>query len=415
MRFTVTNGENPTTAVIMSAPFTKNRVGTHGLSEPKGIKTCVFLMTDSLERGGSERQFADLAQSLNDDIFDVELGCLRRKGAFLEGLGEIAEFPLGGSFYNMRAQRARQKLAHHLRAKAAAVVHSFDFYSNLMLIPTAKWSHVPIVIGSQRQLGDRLTRFQSAAQSAMFHICDRVVCNSNAAAERLVQRGLSKDRVVVIPNGLPDVAFRPVSAALPRQPGRVRIAYAARMNDGVKNHRGFLRAAARLAARFPSVEILLVGDGPLRPNLEEMAKELGLGGRVHFLGDRSDMTAILASVDISVLFSFSESMPNVILEAMAACVPVVASRVGGVPEIIRDGETGILVKSGDEEELVAALETLVKEPRLRAEYGQRGKRLVEREFRMQRISRLYEELYTSLLEEKSARAQRIHSNFVPHP
>jgi glycosyltransferase involved in cell wall biosynthesis len=389
-------------------------MGTHGLSEPNGVKPCVFLMTDSLETGGSERQFAELARSLNDDIFDVELGCLRRKGAFLEGLDEIAEFPLGGSFFNIRAYRARQKLAHHLRAKAAAIVHSFDFYSNLTLIPTARWSRVPIVIGSQRQLGDRLTRFQSAAQAAMFHMCDRVVCNSNAAAERLVRHGLSKDRVVVIPNGLPDVAFRPVTAALSRQPGRVRIAYVARMNDVVKNHRGFLRVAARLAARFPSVEILLVGDGPLRPNLEEMAKELGLVGRAHFLGDRNDMSAILASVDISVLFSFSESMPNVILEAMAACVPVVASRVGGIPEVIRDSETGILVKPGDEEELVEALGKLVKEPRLRAEYGQHGKRLVERDFRMQRISRLYEELYTSLLEGKSVREQRIHSNFVPH-
>jgi glycosyltransferase involved in cell wall biosynthesis len=94
---------------------------------------------------------------------------------------------------------------------------------------------------------------------------------------------------------------------------------------------------------------------------------------------------------------------------------VVASRVGGIPEVIREGETGILVKAADEMELVEALETLVKESRLRAEYGQRGKGFVERNFRMQRISRLYEELYISLLEEKSVRAQRIHSSTVAHP
>jgi glycosyltransferase involved in cell wall biosynthesis len=364
-------------------------------------------MTDSLETGGSERQFALLSQSLNRNMFDVDLGCLKRTGAFLEGLDEIAEFHLGGSFFKLRAQRARLELARHLRMKTAAIAHSFDFYSNMMLIPTAKWARVPVVIGSQRQIGDRLSWFQSAAQAAAFRMCDRVVCNSLAAAERLTQRGLSKRRIVVIPNGLPAAAFEPSPEALPRQPGLVRIAYVARMNDLVKNHRGFLRAAAKLASRIPSIEFVLVGDGPLRSGLEELASSLGLGARARFLGERHDMAAILASIDISVLFSESESMPNVVLEGMAAGVPVVASRVGGNPEVVQDGTTGLLVKQGDEEELVEALATLVERPDLRIEYGQRGKKLAQEKFRMDRIACQYEELYNSLLEGKIGRARQI--------
>jgi glycosyltransferase involved in cell wall biosynthesis len=372
-------------------------------------KSCVFLMTNSLETGGSERQFASIARSLNRDAFRVELGCLKRKGAFLEGLGgEIAEFHLDGSFFNSRARRASLELARHLRANATDIVHSFDFYSNMMLIPTAKWTHIPVVIGSQRQIGDRLTRFQSAAQAIAFRMCDQVVCNSRAAADRLTRQGLSKAKITIIPNGLPKLAFDSVPAVLRRQPGQVRIAYVARMNDSVKNHCGFLKAAARLAYRCPSVEFVFVGDGPLRSGLEKLASDLGLEGRVRFLGERHDMAAILASVDVSVLFSFSESMPNVILEAMAAGVPVVASRVGGNPEVVRDKVTGLLVKAGDEEELVEALATLVEQPQLRLEYGQRGKRLAEEEFQMERIARLYEELYKSLLEEKCGRAERNH-------
>jgi len=366
-------------------------------------------MTNSLETGGSERQFASIAQSLNRDDLRVELGCLKRKGAFLEGLGsEIAEFHLDGSFFNVRARQASLELARHLRAKATDIVHSFDFYSNMMLIPTAKWSGIPVVVGSQRQIGDRLTRFQSAAQAIAFRMCDRVVCNSQAAAERLTHQGLNKAKITVIPTGLPKVAFDSVPAALPRQSGQVRIAYVARMNDSVKNHRGFLQAAARLAYRCPSVEFVFVGDGPLRSGLEKLAANLGLEGRVRFLGERHDMAAILASVDVSVLFSFSESMSNVILEAMAAGVPVVASRVGGNPEVIQDKATGLLVKPGDEGDLVEALATLVEQPQLRFDYGQRGKKLADLNFRMDRIARQYEELYKSLLEEKRGRAPRTH-------
>jgi glycosyltransferase involved in cell wall biosynthesis len=369
-------------------------------------KNRVFLMTNSLETGGSERQFALLSRSLNRDIFDVELGCLIRTGPFLKGLEEIVEFPLGGSFFRLRAQQARVELAHHLRTKAATVAHSFDFYSNMMLIPTAKWNRIPVVIGSQRQIGDRLTRLQSAAQLAAFHTCDRVVCNSLAAAERLSQQGLRKGRITVIPNGLPDAAFAPTQEALPRQTGRLRIAYVARMNDVVKNHRGFLRAAAKLATRFPSVEFVLVGDGPLRQGLEETVAAAGIAEKVLFLGDRQDMAAILASVDISVLFSTTESMPNVVLEGMAAGVPVVASRVGGNSEVVQDGATGFLVPEGDEAALNEALATLIELPNLRKEFGQRGKKFAEENFRIERVAGQYEELYQSLLKEKLGRLKQ---------
>ena len=138
--------------------------------EPAGLRTrpSVFLMTNSFQTGGSERQFAALAQSLDQNVFNVNVGCIQRVGAFLKELGEVPEFRLGGSVYGLQSIRTRFRLSRHLQGLNIAVAHAFDFYTNLTLIPAARMAGVPIVIGSQRQLGDLLTPIQSFAQIAMF-------------------------------------------------------------------------------------------------------------------------------------------------------------------------------------------------------------------------------------------------------
>ncbi len=170
----------------------------------------------------------------------------------------------------------------HLRKSHVRVAHAFDFYANLMLIPAAKLARVPVVIGSHRQLGDLLTPNQFRAQLAMFRLCDRVVCNSRAAADRLAQAGLPEDKLVVVGNGLPASAFAEAAPALARREGVLRVGMIARMNAAYKNHSMFLRAAARARRKFSNLEIVLVGDGPLRPELEREAADLGLQGSAIF-------------------------------------------------------------------------------------------------------------------------------------
>jgi hypothetical protein len=114
-------------------------------------------MINSLETGGTERQFVEVARSLRNGGLRVQLGCLIRRGSFLEGLGEVYHSPLGGSLYGLRSLQSRWQLMRYLRKSDAVVAHSFDFYANLMLIPAAKLARVPVVIGSHRQLGDLLT------------------------------------------------------------------------------------------------------------------------------------------------------------------------------------------------------------------------------------------------------------------
>jgi glycosyltransferase involved in cell wall biosynthesis len=363
----------------------------------------VFLMTNSLETGGTERQFAAVAQALDRDAFTTSFGCLKREGAFLENLDALVEFSPGGSLLKWGSQRTRLALARHLRKQGTALAHSFDFYSNLMLIPTARVVGVPVVIGSFRQLGDLLTPMQFRAQKMIFQLCDRVICNSEAAADRLRRADFPEGKLTLIPNGLTDDFFAPVSPALPRDGATLNIGMISRMNDPSKRHDAFLRAAARLAARFPNLQFILAGDGPLRPGLEQLAESLGLNGRVVFMGERRDIPAVLASLDVIVLPSASESLSNVILESMAAGVPVVATCIGGNPELIQHGETGLLVPDGDENQLAAALETFLMQPDLRRLCGSKAREKAKAGYGIRQVTDRYQDLYCELLREKKWR------------
>jgi glycosyltransferase involved in cell wall biosynthesis len=358
----------------------------------------IFLMTNSLETGGTERQFVEVAKSLRGLGCDVQLGCIQRTGAFFDSgslveFGQIAEFRLGGSLFGVQSMRSRWRLKGSLRRSKIAVAHAFDFYTNLLLTPSAKLAGVPLVVGSHRQLGDLLSPAKFRAQLAAFRWCDRVVCNSRAAADRLLQAGVPADKLVVIGNGLPNEAFAPCAPALERREGVLRVGMIARMNADYKNQRGFLQAAARLAAKFPHVEFVLVGDGPLRPDLERQAADLGLGNRAVFLGDRRDVRAILASLDVSVVPSASESLSNAMLESMAAGVPVVATAVGGNCELGADGRAQ-LVRPHDDEALAAALESVLTSKELGLEISYRARQFTQDNFSIAKVRDQYCNLYS---------------------
>ena len=359
----------------------------------------LFLMTNTFETGGSERQFGILARSLSPERFHLELGCIRRDGPFMLGFEKVPEFRLGGSLYGWKSWRARIRLAQHLRRHRVQIAHAFDFYTTLTLVPAARLAGVPVVIGSFRQLGDLMTPAQFRTQQVAFRWCDAVVCNSRAGADWLAADGMSRNKLFVIGNALPDETFAPVDAALTRRPGVVRVGMVARMNARYKGHSGFLRIAARIQQRHPEVEFLLTGDGPLRAELEQEAQSLGLGSQAIFLGDRRDVSAVLASMDVAVLTSDSEGLSNVILEAMAASVPVVAYDVGGNGELV-NGERGQTVRAGDEEGFAAAVERLLERPALREQLGRNARAFAEENFSLRRVQNDYEKLYQSLMERK---------------
>jgi glycosyltransferase involved in cell wall biosynthesis len=217
-----------------------------------------------------------------------------------------------------------------------------------------------------------------------------MVANSRAAANQLIDQGIPEQRIDIIPNGI-DVWTFPVR----RDFSRARtITMVACLREG-KRVDVLITAAARVIARYPDVQFQIVGDGPCRERLIEQAGASGVWPRIRFMGHREDVPAILSASDLFVLPSQSEASPNVVLEAMAAALPVVASRVGGIPELVDDGVTGHLVPPGNPDALATALLDLLDHAGRRAAFGRSGRARVEQQYSFDRMVAQFETLYVS--------------------
>jgi glycosyltransferase involved in cell wall biosynthesis len=167
-----------------------------------------------------------------------------------------------------------------------------------------------------------------------------------------------------------------------------------------KGFASLLAAVARVRERLPAIRLLLVGGGALRRDLVARAEALGLAEVVIFAGSRGDVPEILAALDLFVLPSLWEGLPNAVLEAMAAGLPVVATAAGGTPEVVVDGETGLLVPPGDVTALAEAIERLLRDPGLRRKMGEAGRKRVEGHFTIEQTVAQTVALYETLLRQK---------------
>ncbi len=207
---------------------------------------------------------------------------------------------------------------------------------------------------------------------------DRIAAISEAVRDALVGSGVAAERIDVVPSGIdPPTALDPAARFdLRRSFGienrDVLAVTLAALSLG-KGHRDLLRATAAASTRAPSLRLWIVGEGPLDTELRRECRSLGLEGRVQFLGFRTDIQALLQAADLFCLATRHEGLGSSILEAMAAGLPVVATRVGGIPEIVEEGSTGILVPESDPAALADALERMASDPGLRERMGERAR------------------------------------------
>lgn len=374
----------------------------------------VCVLTESFSHGGTERQFTELVTRLDRQKYNVRLACLNRAGPLYEQVRAaglpVAEFPLRG-WLNGKTARSAWEWVRLLRLEKIDLVHTFDLYTDIFSAPLARFGGVPVLITSLRQMMSAYSPRQRRALRRSFQLSDCVIANSQRVGDSLVaDEGLSAARVRVLYNGVDLERFHPNGSRLS---ARERLGWG---RDGLlvgvicnlrpeKDHRTLLDAVPQVVRRAPRVHFLIVGTGSLEGHLRRYAEQKQLLSHVSFLGDRSDIPEILEAVDLAVLPTLLESMPNVVLEAMSAGRPIIASDVGGCRELIGTGRTGMLVPPRDPRILAEEIVRLLEQPSLREEMGQAARRRAEEKFDFSRAVKHLEEIYDDMLE-RSGRGRR---------
>jgi glycosyltransferase involved in cell wall biosynthesis len=357
----------------------------------------IVQVTESLEIGGAERVVVTLANELARRGHESSVVCLKTEGPLAADLAGVRSSCIAKGEGN--DPRAILRLAAAFRAARAEVVHSHDWGCYLDTMIAARLARIPVAVHTAHgkymaygpgRLAGLKKSFRHLLERRAARRFGNVICVSDALRAHVTEEiGIPAALTRTIANGVavPPLAPRPVA-----MPGAARLITGGRL-AAVKNFGMLIRAFAALAARWPKLELAIVGDGPERAALETLAKQLGLADMVKFLGFRSDVDAQLAQSHVFVLTSLSEGIPMAILEAMKSGLPVVATRVGGVPATVADGVTGTLVDSGDVRARVRALAALIEHPDSAVAMGVAGHARVSKEFSVEAMVAAYEATY----------------------
>jgi glycosyltransferase involved in cell wall biosynthesis len=364
----------------------------------------LFLLT-SMPVGGAETLLVNLVRRLDRRRFAPEIACLKEPGPLGEMLA--AEMPVHSDLlackYDLRILPRLMKLMRRPQADAVVTVGAGDkmFWGRI----AAHLAGVPVVASALHSTGwpdgvGRLNRLLTSWTDAFIGVAD-------AHAEHLVQNErFPAEKVNTIYNGVDCDGFAPQDAsAIRRELGIAADAPVVGILAALrpeKNHELFLAGAKEIRAAIPAAQFIVVGDGPKRPELEQLADDLRIADAVHFVGSRSDVPALLAACDVVALTSHNEASPVSILEALACGVPVVASNVGSVCETVVDGETGRLFPAGDLAAFVAATVGLLNSPADRERMVAEGRRRVEARWSLDAMVRGYEQLIERIYAAKMA-------------
>lgn len=357
-----------------------------------------------IDASGDTAYFRAIARHHDRERFPVLVGSLAPAGAL-----QLAMASCGTETFALDAAggwagwTAAQRLAALVRERAVGLVHAHCFFPTLWGLAAARIAGVPFVF--TRHHSDHHLRLGKRWHTRIDGWCarhaERAIAVSDATRRIMVEReGVPDERIAVVWNGadaLPEPAPEAVCAArraLGLDDEAPVCVVVARLHEE-KGHAVLLRALPEVLRHVPGLVVLCAGDGPHRASLERETRERGLAAHVRFLGQRSDVNVLTALASLSVLPSLAESFGFAALEAMSLGRPVVASRAGGLPEVVAEGETGLLADVGDAAGLAAAMGALLGAPARAAAMGEAGRRRAAL-FTSERMVRGYEAVYAGL-------------------
>jgi glycosyltransferase involved in cell wall biosynthesis len=311
------------------------------------------------------------------------------------------------------AQWRQLRTVHRLvRKHRPALVHVFFFWPIIYGRVLKRLGVIPHLVENREDQGFIWSETDYRILRATAAVPDRVICVSEAVREVVLEReGTPEDRAVVIRNGvqLPAGAHSHGELAAARSevgfgPEHRIVGMVANLDHAVKGASYFVDALPLIVARVPEARFLVLGEGREKAALRARAEELGVGDHVVFAGFRSDVHRFYPIMDVSVLTSLSEGLSITILESMSFGIPVVATAVGGNPELVRHGKSGFLVPPKDAVSFADAVVRVLGDPQLARRLGQEGKKIVERDFALETVAERYAELYRDVLNSEDGHA-----------
>jgi len=363
----------------------------------------LFLITE-LNIGGAEMVVLETAARLNKDKFSASVCSLLPDGQLTEALREqgIKTFSL-----NVREKfdlRGLFRLVRLLRRERIDILHTHLFHANQLGRIAGRIAGVPVIISHQHGVERNRSKVRSLLDRLTSRYADVVISTCEVVKETLIKRDkISPGKIRIVYNGVAIPNVNVESSSVRRDLGIALdapvIGVVANLRP-MKGYDTFLKAARMILDEVENARFLIVGGGPLEDKLKAFASKLGIWPQTIFTGFRDDVPNLLATMDVFVLPSLWEGVPMALLEAMAMAKPVVATEVGGIPEIVIDGVTGLLVPPRDPDALAEAIIALLQDRERAEAMGRTGQERVERYFTVERMVQKTEALYEELIGEK---------------
>lgn len=376
----------------------------------------ILKVVTNFTSGGTEGQVHNLVRHIDHSRFAISFASLKKYGHFLEEVEQlnlpVNEFPIK-SYFKPSTLFQFFRLVRYMRRHQIQISHSYNFYSNIFAIPAARLAGVPVILASIRDRGVYLSPAQKRVQKFICRMADGILVNADAIRDWLLEEGYSSERITVIKNGIDLSLYDNV-----QQSSNIReelglpastplVIMMARVNPQ-KGYADLLNAIALMTRDHHDAHFLVVGeeltfagkdivpDNNYHDALHKLSIDLGVDDRVHFLGHRKDIPNLLSQVSLSVLPSHSEGLSNSLLESMAASLPIVATRVGGNPELVEDGVNGILVPPHEPQELATAMARILGSPKTALRFSKASRRLSKKHFDMKVMVSATESYYTAI-------------------
>ena len=354
----------------------------------------------TLDIGGVEMQLAELVKRLNREKYNITVCCITRGGPLEESIR--------GSGVKLVILKRRFKfdlsiifqLIRLMKREKIDLVHTYLFTANAWGRVAAILANVPVVIASERNaIPERKKSVHILIDRFLSRYTDVIVCNSNFIKELNTKReSINGNKFTIVHNAVDTKQFSPeINSDIARKefsiyPDVSVVGMVARLHI-CKGHQYLLKAAVEVIKVLPEVKFVLVGDGELRGELENSAMKLGIEKNIVFTGSRQDVSQLIQLFDVAVLSSIYEGFGNFLIEAMAMTKPVVATNVGGIPEVVKHEETGILVSPRNPEALAEGIIRLLKNKEEVRRMGLAGRKRVEQYYDINLKVKKVEEIY----------------------